>query len=121
MTTSVPWGWGPAGSLQEAREVAKAEHEFLLSVIHPGIGVYDNRRHKIGTVSKVYSLDTEDKDFYLKVHSGFLGRGHDLYIPSRNLAVWKDTENHAQVVVGIERQQLNKMGWERPPTVIHEE
>jgi hypothetical protein len=70
MTTSVPWGWGPAGSLQEAREVAKAEHEFLLSVIHPGIGAYDNRRHKIGTVSKVYSLDTEDKDFYLKVHSG---------------------------------------------------
>jgi hypothetical protein len=62
-----------------------------------------------------------EKDFYLKVHSGFLGLGRDLYIPSRNLAVWKDTENHAQMVVGVERQQPNKMGWEQRPTVIHEE
>jgi hypothetical protein len=40
MTTSVSWGWGPAGSLHEAMEVAKVEHEFLLETIHPGMGVY---------------------------------------------------------------------------------
>src|SRR5919202_2548509 len=100
--------------------VVIAEHEFLLETIHPGMSVYDNRHHKIGTVSKVYLPYTDEKDFYIKVHSGFLGLGRDLYIPSRNLAVWKDTENHAQVVVGVERQQLNKMGWEQRATVIHE-
>jgi hypothetical protein len=40
MTTSVPWGWGPAGSLEEAMAVVIAEHEFLLETIHPGMGVY---------------------------------------------------------------------------------
>jgi hypothetical protein len=100
--------------------VVTAERAFLLETIHPGMNVYDNRRLKIGTASKVYSPYTDEKDFYIKVHSGFLALGHDLYIPSRNLAVWKDTENHAQVVVGVERQQLNKMGWEQRLAVIHE-
>ena len=40
--------------------VVIAEHEFLLETIHPGMSVYDNRHHKIGTVSKVYQPYTDE-------------------------------------------------------------
>jgi hypothetical protein len=121
MTTSVAWGWGPGGDLDDSMAVMKAEHEFLLSVIQPGMSVYDNRRHKIGTVRKVYPPYDDEKDFFLRAHTGILGLGHDLYVPSRNLTVWKDSDHHAQVVIGVERQQLHKLGWEKRPALIREE
>jgi hypothetical protein len=101
----------------------------LRQMLHPGMEVYDEHEHKIGKVEAISAPVPTTGEFYITVSTGFLGLGHDLYIPSNYLTVGNiessgtgnfdrdegvDT-GHAQVGVGVAKEQLYTMGWDQPP------
>lgn len=104
-------------------------HEELLGILHKGMAVYDEHEHKIGTVEEISGPVPTTGEFYITVSTGFLGLGHDLYIPSNYLTVAniassgigdfdKDegvATGHAQVGVGIAKEKIQTEGWDKPP------
>jgi hypothetical protein len=104
-------------------------HEQLLGILHKGMEVYDEHEHKIGKVEDISGQVPNTGEFYITVSTGFLGLGHDLYIPSNYLTVAniassgvgdfdKDegvATGNAQVGVGVAKEELYTMGWDKPP------
>ena len=106
-----------------------SSHDQLHGMLRKGMDVYDEHEHKIGTVEEISGQVPTTRDFYITLSTGFLGLGHDLYIPSSYLTVGNiessgagdydkdegvDT-GHAQVGVVVAKEQLYTMGWDKPP------
>ena len=117
--------WADQGT-SDALHKANAQ---LRQMLHTGMEVYDEHEHKIGKVEAISAPVPTTGEFYITISTGFLGLGHDLYIPSSYLTV-SDVESsgvgefdrdegvdtgRAQVGVGVAKEQLYTMGWDQPP------
>lgn len=91
------------------------EEQDLRTMIHHGMDVYDGEQKKIGSVKAVSEPYDSEGHFYITVETGFLGLGHDLYIPSQYLSVWDN-----QVGVDVSKGHIDTMGWENPPQAAEE-
>jgi hypothetical protein len=109
MTTSVGFGWG--NTLESAASISSYS-EYLATSIRNGMAVYDDRNHKVGTVSKVYP-PTKGREFYIKVDTGLFGGS--VCLSGRYLTTWNN-----QVGVGLRRNQIKRMGWTMCPAMIRE-
>jgi hypothetical protein len=46
--------------------------------------------------------------------------GHDVFIPSRMLTLYRESDHHMELAVGITRAELYKMGWDKRSPLIHD-
>jgi hypothetical protein len=102
-------------------------HEQFFKDIREGMDVYDLAGDKVGTVGKIYqaaavrsTASTAGEPAgtpYLKVDTGFLGLGKDLFIPAS--AVVEVTAE--QVVLNVGKERLDTMGWDRRPEWLRED
>jgi hypothetical protein len=46
--------------------------------------------------------------------------GHDVFIPSRMLTLYRESDQHMELAVGITRAELHKMGWDKRSPLIHD-
>ncbi len=91
-------------------EAMRDEEQDLRNMIHHGMEVYDGEQKKVGKISAVSEPLDAAGHFYITVERGFLGLGHDIYIPSQYPSVWND-----QVAVEVSKGHIHTMGWEQPP------
>lgn len=91
-------------------ETVRDEEQDLRTMIHDGMEVYDGEQKKVGKVKATSEPLDAAGHFYVTVERGFLGLGHDLYIPSQYLSVWDD-----QVGVEVSKGHIDTMGWDQPP------
>lgn len=91
-------------------ETVHEEELLLRDMIQHGMEVYDGEQKKIGKIEAISEPIDAAGHFYVTVETGFLGLGHDLYIPSQYLSVWDD-----QVGVEVSKGHIGTMGWEQPP------
>jgi hypothetical protein len=109
-------------------DALRSTNEELLAMLHKGMEVYDQHEHKIGKIEDISTPMTSNNEFYITVSTGFLGLGHDLYIPSTYLTVSNVESSggeldrdegvftgRAQVGVGVAKEELYTMGWDKPP------
>ena len=98
-----------------------------------GMEVRDINGDKVGKIGRIYrpaeviapstaipSGSTEPSrtsDQYLKVDTGFLGIGKDLYIPTS--AVTNVTGDH--VMLDVNKDQIDTLGWDRRPGWVPDE
>ena len=96
-------------------------HEQHFRDITKGMDVYDHDGDKVGTIGEIYqpaavgsTASTTARpagEFYLKVDTGFLGLGKDLFIPSSAIsAVTGD-----RVTLTVDKDLLDDMGWDHRP------
>jgi len=101
--------------------------EQFFTRISEGMDVYDIGGDKVGTVGTIYqaarvssTAATAAKPIgtpYLKVDTGFLGLGKDLFIPASAVAdVTVD-----QVMLNVGKDRLDEMGWDRRPDWLRED
>jgi hypothetical protein len=100
--------------------------EDLFSRIHEGMDVYDVDGDKVGKVGKMYqparvtSTTTGTAEpagqAFLKVDTGFLGLGKDLYIPAGAIS---DVTGD-RVVLDVDKDRLDDMGWDKRPSWIYD-
>ena len=91
-------------------ETIRDQDQDLRNMIHDGMEVYDGEQKKIGKIKAVSGPFDDEGHFYVTVERGFLGLGHDIYIPSQYLSVWDD-----QVGVQVSKDHIDTMGWDEPP------
>jgi len=70
-----------------------------------GQDVYDRDNNKIGSVSDVGPN-------YIRVPTGFLGLGQDLYIPFSAV----DRADDGSIFMNVTKDQISSRGWTHPPT-----
>ncbi|HEU4792920.1 MAG TPA: hypothetical protein VFS96_04615 [Nitrolancea sp.] len=121
MTTSIGWGWGGGSDLEDNATVIKAEQAMLLATIQNGMTIYDDRNHRIGTVRNVSRPVDATGTFYVKTHTGFLAMfGHDVFIPSRMITLYRESDSRMELAVGVKRAEIDKMGWDRVGPLVHD-
>jgi hypothetical protein len=101
-------------------------HEQFFRDITKGMDVYDYNGDKVGTIGGIYqpaaagptppgsTASTTAQpagQFYLKVDTGFLGLGKDLFMPSGAISSVTDD----RVSLSVDKDRLDDMGWNRPP------
>ncbi len=83
--------------------------------------IYDDRNHRIGTVRHVYRPVNETGDFYVRPHTGFRSMdGQDVFIPSRMITLYRESDHRMELAVGITRREIHKMGWDKVGPLIHD-
>jgi uncharacterized protein (TIGR02271 family) len=80
-----------------------------LDQIHEGMTVYDLNGDKIGGVEKVYRSGAAAG--YLRVSTGFLGLGRELYVPAAHIA----RLDGGDVYLDADKDALGDAGWETTP------
>jgi hypothetical protein len=97
--------------------------ERFAAALAEGMDVYDLKGDKVGTVGKIYrpaattaapgsfAAPPSGADQYLKVDTGFLGLGKDLYIPTSAVS---DISGE-RVTLTVDKDRLDEMGWDRRP------
>ena len=101
--------------------------ERFSAALAEGMDVYDVNDDKVGTVGKIYrpaateapstaapgsfAAPPSGADQYLKVDTGFLGLGKNLYIPTSAVA---DVSGD-RVTLNVDKDRLDDMGWDRRP------
>jgi hypothetical protein len=101
--------------------------EPFFTRISEGMDVYDLGGDKVGTVGEIYQAARVSSTAatsaeptgtpYLKVDTGFLGLGKDLFIPASAVAdVTAD-----QVVLNVDKDRVEEMGWDRRPDWLRED
>ena len=99
--------------------------ERFAAALAEGMDVYDLKGNKVGTVGKIYrpaearasstaapgtfAAPPSGADQYLKVDTGFLGLGKDLYIPTSAVS---DVSGE-RVTLTVDKDRLGEMGWDR--------
>lgn len=101
--------------------------ERFSTALQKGMDVYDVNGDKIGKVGKIYqpaavsstaSTHAEPASrSYLKVDTGFLGLGKDLYIPADAV---RDV-NGDRVTLTTDKDRLDAMGWDHRPDWLRDE
>ena len=121
MTTSIGWGWGGGSDLEDNATVIKAEQAMLLATIQNGMTIYDDRNHRVGTVRNVSRPVDSTGTFYVNTHTGFIAMfGHDVFIPSRMITLYRESDSRMELAVGVERAEIEKMGWDRVGPLVHD-
>lgn len=97
------------------------------SRITKGMDIYDIDGDKVGTIGEVYqpaavgstsaTTARPTGQAVLKVDTGFLGLGKDLYIPSS--AISEVTGD--RVILTTDKDRLDDMGWDRRPEWLTED
>ena len=101
--------------------------ERFAAALAEGMDVYDLKGNKVGTVGKIYrpaatqapstaapgsfAAPPSGTDQYLKVDTGFLGLGKDLYIPTSAVS----DVGGERVTITVDKDRLDEMGWDRRP------
>ena len=101
--------------------------ERFAAALAEGMDVHDLKGNKVGTVGKIYrpaaatasstaapgtfAAPPSGADQYLKVDTGFLGLGKDLYIPTSAVS---DVSGE-RVTLTVDKDRLDEMGWDRRP------
>jgi hypothetical protein len=102
-------------------------HDFTR--IHEGMDVYDRNDDKVGSVGEVYSMtganapssgsvssSAVESDWFVKVDTGFLGLGKDLYIPARSISnVFDD-----RLVLDVDKDTIDTFGWDEKPRFLRD-
>jgi hypothetical protein len=104
-------------------------HDFTR--INKDMDVYDRKGDKVGSVGEVYSVTgatastsstgsvgstTSAPDWYLKIDTGFMGLGKNLYIPTSGvLSVEAD-----RVILDADKDTIDSFGWDEKPTFIRD-
>ena len=101
--------------------------EQYFSRITEGMDVYDPDGDKVGTVDEVYQPAAVGSTAaaaarpvglaYLKVDTGFLGLGKDLFIPAS--AITEVTGD--RVILNVDKDRLDDRGWDRRPDWLDED
>ena len=98
--------------------------------IHEGMDVYDRNGDKVGSVGKIYSMagttattstsassaSGSGSDWYMKIDTGFLGLGKDLYVPARAISNVQDD----RVVLDVSKDAIDTFGWDEKPSFIRD-
>ncbi|MBI4494813.1 MAG: Hsp20/alpha crystallin family protein [Chloroflexi bacterium] len=135
---------GAPGTEMGTQPMGGQTWEQWLDRIRQGMDVCDRNRNKIGTVGMVYrpvgattrgrpqsgttptgttgygqpgttpTGTTTGMEPHLKVDTGFLGLGKDLYVPAHFI---RDVATDC-VVLDVERDRLDQMGWDQRPSFI---
>ena len=102
-------------------------HERFFSSIREHMDVYDANGDKVGTVGKIYrpaAVGSTASTYaeptgrpYLKVDTGFLGLGKDLYIPADAIS---DVSGD-RVMLSTDKDHLDAMGWDHRPDFLRDE
>mgnify|MGYP000008795303 CR=1 FL=1 len=101
--------------------------EHFAGQLREGMDVFDVDGEKIGTIGEVYPADTlgetamtgattTAQEGHLKVDTGFLGLGKDLYIPFS--AIREVTADG--VYLNVEKEGIDGMGWDVAPAYLRE-
>src|SRR5829696_3751719 len=83
--------------------------------IHEGRTVYDRDGDKIGTVEELLGSGAASS---LRVSTGFLGLGHDLYVPTSAVA---RLDADGNIYLDADKDELEGMGWDAAPAGGHAE
>ena len=103
-------------------------HDF--SSIRKGMDVYDRNDDKVGSIGEVYSMtgatatsssattsaSGTGSDWYLKVDTGFLGLGKDLYVPASAVTSVHDD----RVSLDVNKDTIDTFGWDEKPSFIRD-
>jgi hypothetical protein len=94
------------------------------SGIRKDMDVYDMGGDKIGTIGEVhtpagvtgttYGTGGTTSSGVLKVDTGFLGLGKDLWIPFSSVREVRGDEVH----LSVDKDDLDRMGWDERPTWV---
>jgi hypothetical protein len=108
-------------------ELSKGDHtmhERIFATIREHMDVYDVDGDKVGTIGKIYqpaAVNSTSSTFaapasrpYLKVDTGFLGLGKDLYIPADDIS---DVSGD-RVMLAIHKDTLDARGWDQKPDFL---
>lgn len=101
-------------------------YEQFLGRIQQGMDVCDLNKNKIGTVGRIFrpvgarqqaglGQPTSSFEPYLKVDTGVLGLGKDLYVPASHIQDVTDC-----VLLNIDRDRLDQLGWDQRPSFIQD-
>jgi hypothetical protein len=95
--------------------------ERFSAMLREGMDVIDANSDKVGTVSEIYQPvavpsttsigDQPASQAYMKVSTGFLGLGKDLYIPASVISDVTDD----RVFLNLDKDRFDNMGWDREP------
>jgi hypothetical protein len=101
--------------------------ERFSTALREGMDVYDVNGNKVGKVGKIFqpaavsSTASTSAELtgrpYLKVDTGFLGLGQDLYIPADALS---DVSANS-VTLTIEKDRIGAMDWDHRPEWLRDE
>ena len=97
----------------------------LFSKIKSGMDIYDVKGDKVGDVDRVYlpakvttgaagATPPPSDQPYIKLSKGPLGLGKDYYIPASAI---KDVTDD-RVVINVDKDHLDDMGWDKRPDWI---
>jgi sporulation protein YlmC with PRC-barrel domain len=101
-------------------------HDQFIASIREHMDVYDINGDKVGTVGKIYqpaAVNSASSTFaeptgrsYLKVDTGFMGLGKDLYIPADAISdVMAD-----RVTIAMHKDTLDAKGWDHKPDFLRD-
>jgi hypothetical protein len=95
--------------------VRTSEHpqQGRASVAREGMDVVDQAGEKMGTIREIFA-PAGTREEYLKVDTGVLGLGKDLFVPSSQIRALTERG----VVLNAAKDQLEQMGWDRRPAFI---
>lgn len=101
--------------------------DSFFAAINEGMEVCDLDGDKVGKVGKIYqpaavsstatTMAEPTGEPYLKVDTGFLGLGKDLYIPGSAISDVTDE----RVMLNVDKDRVDAMGWERRPDWLPED
>ena len=108
-------------------------HERFSTALTEGMDVYDVNGDKVGAVGKIYrpagatapstsapgsyAEPRSGAEQYLKVDTGFLGLGKDLFIPTSAVS---DVAGD-RITLSVDKDRLDDMGWDRRPEWVPED
>ena len=98
--------------------------------IREGMDVYDRNGDKVGSVGEVYSMTSatasksrsasstsgSGSDWYMKIDTGFLGLGKDLYVPARAVTNVHDD----RIELDVSKDTIDTFGWDEKPSFIRD-
>jgi hypothetical protein len=103
-----------------------AMHERFFSSIREHMDVYDANGDKVGTVGKIFqptAVGSTASTYAaptgkpcLKVDTGFMGLGKDLYIPADAI---RDVTGDG-VIISTDKDHFDAMGWDRRPDFLRD-
>jgi hypothetical protein len=98
--------------------------------IREGMDVYDLNGDKVGSVGKVYSMTGATattsasasstggagSDWFVKIDTGFLGLGKDLYVPARAIS----NVHEDRLVLDVRKDAIDTFSWDEKPSFIRD-
>ena len=98
--------------------------------VRKGMDVHDLNGDKVGSVGDVYSMtgatattstsasstSGSGADWYMKIDTGFLGLGKDLYVPARAISNVQDD----RIVLDVSKDAIDTFSWDEKPSFVRD-